>query len=149
MEFNQLLLEKIKKDDENVIKFSIEDYDFEVRDYYKWRDPYPNGCIILLVKKNIKNYFNSGYGNSEIPIYWFNLQQQRFNIFYGSRARDCGRDLSDLKYFNIKDFKQFKKLQKKYCNEVNNLMLKLCYPLKFKLEEKLLMKNDKQKINKI
>lgn len=134
MDFNQLLLEKIKKDENKVIKFSIEEYDFEVSDYYKWRDPYPNGCLIFLVKKNVKLYNNGELYNIQIPIYWFNLQQQRFNIFYGSRARDCGRDLNDLKYFNIKDFKQFKKLQKKYCNEVNNLMLKLCYQLKFKLQ---------------
>lgn len=143
MKFNELLLEHIKKGNNH---FSIDEYDFRIGDYYKYRDPYPNGCLIFLVKKNVNYQFIvSEVRDIEIPIFWFNLEEQRFNIFYGSRARDCGRYLSDLKYFNIKDFKHFKKIQKKFLNPVNEMMQFLCFPLKFILERKLPEKGLKEK----
>ena len=148
MKFNELLLEQIKKGNNH---FSIDEYDFRLGDWYKWRDPYPNGCLIFLVKKNVNCQYQIAnvIRDIEIPIFWFNLEQQKFNIYYGSRARDDHRYTSDFSYFNIKDFKHFKKLQKKYLNPVNEMMQFLCYPLKFKLERDLPEKGLKEKRFKI
>lgn len=151
MKFNELLLEQIKKGNNH---FSIDEYDFKLGDYYKYRSPYPDGCLIFLIKKNVN--YKYGYmklyeriTDIEIPIFWFNLEQQKFTIYYGSRARDDHRCTSDFSYFNIKDFKHFKKLQKKYLNPVNEMMQFLCYPLKFKLERDLPEKALKEKRIKI
>ena len=149
MKFNELLLYHIKN---GYVDFEIDCYNFYLSDWYKWRDPYSlKGCLIYLVKRDIPNYYNCGNGDAEIPIYWFNVELQKFTPFYGSRARDCPsmKNNRDFKYFNIKDFKEFKKIQKKYLEEVNNLMLKKCYPLYFKLNENLKEKGEKEKVRKI
>lgn len=106
------------------LDFTLGGFNFCIKQYYKYRNPSDNGCVIFAVDPTSECH---GFHEIEAPFFWFNIEKKIFTPFYQARRNHYG-DIKNgdlFKGLNI-TFKEYKKIQKRLLNQVNEFVAQKC-----------------------